>query len=48
MTFVNDTKDANGNAMYWHIVFLKDNDSKVTWLISKPKVHEIDVTNKLL
>ena len=45
---LNDTKDANGNAMYWHIVFLKDSEGKVTWLISKPKIHEIDITDKVL
>lgn len=45
---LNDTKDASGNSLYWHIVFLKDSDGKVTWLLSKPKVREIDITSKLL
>ncbi len=45
---LNNTKDANDNPLYWHIVFLKDNDGKITWLISKPKVHEVDITDKLL
>lgn len=45
---LNDTKDANGNSLYWHIVFLKDGNGRMTWLVSKPKVHEIDITDKLL
>lgn len=45
---LNNTKDANDNPLYWHIVFLKDNDGKMTWLVSKPKVHEMDITDKLL
>ena len=45
---LNNTKDANDNPLYWHIVFLKDNNGKITWLISKPKVHEVDITDRLL
>lgn len=45
---LNNTKDANGNPLYWHIVFLKDVNGRMTWLISKPKVHEVDITDKML
>ena len=45
---LNNTKDANGNPIYWHIVFLKNTDGKMTWLISKPKVHDVDITDRLL
>lgn len=45
---LNYSQDANGNPSYWHIVFFKDNTGKMTWLLSKPKVHEIDITSKLL
>lgn len=45
---LNDTKDANGNPRYWHIVFLKEANGRMVWLLSKPKVHEIDITDKLL
>ena len=48
LEFLNNTKDANDNPLYWHIVFLKDNDGNMTWLISKPKVHEVNITNRLL
>jgi len=45
---LNFSKDGNGNPLYWHIVFFKDGNGKMTWLLSKPKVQEIDITNKLL
>lgn len=45
---LNYSKDANDNPLYWHVVFLKDEQGKMTWLISKPNIHEIDITNKLL
>lgn len=48
LDYMNNTKDASGHPLYWHIVFLKDIDGRVTWLVSKPIVHEIDITNKLL
>lgn len=48
LDYLNNTKDANDNPLYWHIVFLKDNNGKMSWLISKPKVHEVDITNRLL
>lgn len=46
--YLNYSQDSNGNPSYWHIVFFKDENGKMTWLISKPKVHEIDITSKLL
>ena len=45
---MNNTKDANGNPLYWHIVFLKDTNGRITWLLSKPNTHEVDITDKLL
>ena len=48
LEYLNNTKNANNNPLYWHIVFLKDNDGKMTWLISKPEVHEMDITDRLL
>lgn len=48
LEYLNNTKDANDNPLYWHIVFLKDKEGKMTWLISKPKVHEMDITGRLL
>ena len=45
---LNYSQDSNGNPSYWHIVFFKDAKGKMTWLFSKPKPHEVDITNKLL
>lgn len=45
---LNNTKDANGNPLYWHIVFLKDANGRINWLLSKPHTHEVDITDKLL
>ena len=45
---LNYSHDENGKPLYWHIVFLKDKNGKINWLISKPEVHEIDITSKLL
>lgn len=45
---LNYSQDGNGNPLYWHIVFFKDAKGKMTWLLSKPKIHEVDITSKLL
>lgn len=45
---LNYSKDSNGNPSYWHIVFFKDDTGKMTWLLSKPIIQEIDITNMLL
>lgn len=45
---INNTKDANGNPLYWHIVFFKDTNGRMTWLLSKPNTCEVDITDKLL
>ncbi|MBB2481081.1 DUF262 domain-containing protein [Bacillus sp. APMAM] len=36
------------NRIYWHIVFFKDSNNKWTWLLSKPELEEIDITDKLI
>lgn len=45
---MNYSQDAKGEPLYWHIVFFKDDKGKMTWLLSKPEIHEIDITNRLL
>lgn len=45
---LNFSKDSNGNPSYWHIVFLKDENGRMAWLLSKPNTHEVDITGKLL
>lgn len=38
----------SGEAKHWHIVFTINKDSNVKWSLSKPEMHEIDVTDYLL
>jgi len=45
---LNFSQDSNGNPSYWHIVFFKEKDGNMSWLISKPKTYNIDITSKLL
>lgn len=45
---LNTSVDKEGNAKHWHIVFLKDKEGHVSWLLSKPEIREVDVTDKIL
>ena len=38
----------DGNAKHWHIVFLKDKEGQINWLLSKPEIREVEVTERLL
>jgi hypothetical protein len=38
----------SGEAKHWHIVFTINQDRNVKWSLSKPEMHEIDVTDYLL
>ena len=37
-----------GEARHWHIVFTIGKDKKVKWALSKPEMHEVDITDHLL
>ncbi len=37
-----------GEAKHWHIVFTIGKDKKVKWALSKPEMHEIDITDYLV
>ncbi len=37
-----------GEARHWHIVFTIGKDKRVKWSLSRPQMHEIDVTEHLL
>jgi len=45
---LNTSVDEDGNAKHWHIVFLKDKEGQINWLLSKPEIREVEVTEKLL
>lgn len=44
----NSSTDEDGNITHWHMVFFQDADGKITWMISKPEIHEINVNKFLL
>lgn len=45
---LNYSKDEDGNISHWHMVFYRNNEGRVTWMLSKPENVEIDVTEYLL
>lgn len=45
---LNTSIDDEGNAKHWHIVFLKDKEGRVNWLLSKPEIREVEITEKVL
>lgn len=45
---LNVSVDEAGNITHWHIVIFRDNDCKITMLLSKPEIKEIDITKYLL
>lgn len=40
---LNISKDDDGKITHWHMVFFKDLDGKMTWLLSKPELQEIPI-----
>jgi hypothetical protein len=45
---LNNSKDEDGNISHWHMVFFRDNNGKMTWMLSKPEIMEIDVTHLVI
>lgn len=37
-----------GEIRHWHVVFVKKKDGALVWSLSKPEMHEIDITKYLL
>lgn len=37
-----------GEARHWHVVFTIGKDKRVKWSLSKPEMHEVDVTDHLM
>ena len=40
---LNVSKDEDGNISHWHMVFFKEISGKMTWLLSRPKIEEIEI-----
>ena len=45
---LNISTDENGNIIHWHMVFFKDLNGHMTWLVSKPDIQEIDIDEYLI
>ena len=40
---LNVSKDEDGNISHWHMVFFKEISGKMTWMLSRPKIEEIEI-----
>ncbi len=45
---LNASQDDDGNISHWHIVFFKDATGNMTWMLSRPEIQEIDITEYVL
>ena len=45
---LNVSKDEDGNISHWHMVFFRDAYGKITWMLSRPNIEEIDINQYLV
>lgn len=45
---LNSSIDEDGNISHWHIVFFQDNGGNITWMISRPKIEEININKYVI
>lgn len=45
---INLSKDEEGVISHWHIVLFKDTNGSMTWMLSKPKITEIDINKYIV
>jgi hypothetical protein len=45
---LNISHDEDGNISHWHIVFFKEVSGRITWMMSRPSIEEIDVTDYIV
>lgn len=45
---LNISKDEDGLITHWHIGLFKDVDGKMTWMMSKPDIEEINIESFIL
>jgi hypothetical protein len=45
---LNVSRDEDGNISHWHIVFFRASSGRMTWMLSRPTIQEIDVTEYLI
>ena len=45
---LNNSKDEDGSITHWHIVLFKDTDGTMTWMLSKPEIEEIEISDYMI
>lgn len=45
---LNFSKDEEGAISHWHIVLFRDKNDSIRWMLSKPSIEEIDITEYVL
>lgn len=45
---MNISRDEDGMITHWHIVFFKDVDGKMTWMLSHPEIKEVDISDSVI
>ena len=45
---INTSKDDDGKIKHWHIVFFKNANNHMTWLLSKPELREINIDQYII
>mgnify|MGYP000226116804 CR=1 FL=1 len=45
---MNISRDEDGMITHWHIVFFKDADGKMTWMLSHPEIKEVDISDSVI
>ena len=45
---LNISKDEDGLIKHWHIGLFKDVDGKMTWMMSKPDIEELNIESFIL
>lgn len=45
---LNNSKDEDGTITHWHIVLFKDTDGTMTWMLSKPEIEEIEISDYMI
>lgn len=45
---INESKDDEDNISHWHIVFFKNDDGNIKWMLSKPNIIELTITEYMI
>ena len=45
---MNASCDEDGSILHWHILFFREANGKMTWMLSRPNIEEIEYGNSKL